>query len=48
MAYHSEVVFEAYKQAMLDDGHVCRAFLAREGGRSNKVMDGELQYMLVK
>ena len=30
MAYHSEVVFEVYKQAVLDGGRICHAFLTRE------------------
>ena len=30
MAYHSEIVFEVYKQAVLDGGRICCAFLTRE------------------
>lgn len=30
IAYHSEVVFEVYKQAVLDGGRICHAFLTRE------------------
>lgn len=30
MAYHGEVVFEVYKQAVLDGGRICYAFLTRE------------------